>query len=164
MFARPPLDERFGPQASDRQVLRIVERWPVVVSGDPPGECAGHPIAQEPHLELRDPLMGRRRGPVSPLPTADIEQQQLQGLGTNGVRCDQPMVGIDVQTGVGNMQQGQGIDEVAGHEISVGVPAPSGRALGCGSGGYASSTWLGAYGRALRDRAIEGVLTQRVVR
>jgi hypothetical protein len=76
-------------QPGDREVLGVLERVPVVLTRDLPGGAARHPVAEQPHLHLGDPLVyvqGLRLGaPARP----DIAQQEFpRGPRGGGVQSE----------------------------------------------------------------------------
>ena len=92
---------------------------PTVVSCDVPCGAAGHPVAEEPDLRLRDAFMVFECGLFRHLTIADGSKEQRQDLGLDQLGGHELMRRVDFDVAGNEVQQGRGIDHVAGHPCTV---------------------------------------------
>lgn len=72
-----------GLQPGDGQVFGIAERVPVLFTRDSPRGASRHPIAEEPHLELREPFVSVQGSALAPLAVPPRPVEDVSGMPTD---------------------------------------------------------------------------------
>jgi hypothetical protein len=107
-------DQGVGLKLGEGQVLRVVCGVPVLLARDPPGSAARYSVPEQPHLQLGESFMVLKCHVFGELAAPDGLEKQRKRLGADEVWGDDLMPGADLDTRGDHVQQGGGVDHVAG--------------------------------------------------
>src|SRR3954471_5583023 len=82
-------DESIGLESDDREALGVCQRVPAEVAGEVPGGSPRDAVAEQPHLQLSQPLMDVECDALAEFAGADGRQQQLECSRAQRVRRHQ---------------------------------------------------------------------------